>query len=100
MESLKEYTITTDGSSNGNAIAAPFKIMVNNINNSKTGNPASDKMVISVCTCNAEGIPCQNDVFPTGIVNYELQSMASSDNAKLAATIETDLEAAYPGAWS
>jgi len=100
MESLKEYTITTNGNSNGNVIAAPFKIMINNINNSKNGNPATDKMVVSVCTCNNAGTPCENDVFPTGIATYDLQSMASSDNAKLAATVELALEAAYPGAWS
>ena len=54
---LKKYTITQNGLSNGNEIHSPFEIMVTQmIYNSNTS-----KLVLAVCTCNNEGVPCDND---------------------------------------
>lgn len=94
--SLKTYTITVDGDDNGNVIAQPFTIDVHQIASLDEGESSFTQ--VRVCTKNAIGM-CQNSDIPDSN-NYALQSMASSSNAVLAATIEVDLEAAYPGAWS
>ena len=89
---IKEYTITQNGSSNGNIISAPFKVKVHTIQYSK-------KITLGICTCNSQGIDCDNDDLEI-IQEFDLPSMSSSKNVDLATTIEVLLEEKYPGNWS
>ena len=88
--------MTENGNDNGNIIAQPFTIEVVQVSHISEGE--TEMTQVRVCTKNAVGM-CGNDAIPD-TNNYELQGMASSTNAVLAATIEADLEAAYPGNWS
>jgi len=92
---LKKYTITQNGLSNGNEIHSPFEIMVTQmIYNSNTS-----KLVLAVCTCNNEGVPCDNDDI-ANILNYDLPSLSSTKSTDLKNSIEVLLEETYPGNWS
>lgn len=98
---LKEYTINVPGLDNGNVIPSGFKIKVIQITHSNEGGDAilEPSTFIQTCTENESGM-CGNDQFPTR-KNYPIQSMSSSSNAVLAATIENDLDSIYgEGNWS
>ena len=95
--SLKTYTITQNGSSNGNVIAQPFTINVHKIEQIDANGLLATR--VSVCTKNGSGDVCENDDIASS-KNYDLQSMGSSKNNDLVNTLEVDLEAAYPGKWS
>ena len=94
--SLKTYTITVDGDDNGNVIAAPFTIDVHQVLSIDEGETSLTQ--VRVCTKNAT-MMCGNSDIPD-LNNYELVADTLTRIAVLAATIEVDLEAAYPGAWS
>jgi hypothetical protein len=94
---MKTYTITTDGSSNGNLIAQPFTIEVVGMN--YIDENGISKLIVSTCCENQSGNHCVNDDV-AAVLNYELPVMSSSKNADLAATLEVLLEQVYPGAWS
>ena len=90
---IKEYTITTNGLSDGNVITQPFKIEVKMIQYH------SDSFTLELCTCNSIGKNCVNDDIKD-ILQFDLPPMSSSKNADLSSTLEVALQAAYPGAWS
>ena len=95
---LKEYSVTVNGSSNGNVIAQPFTISVHKIGyQSEEG--FDGNMSVTSCTKNATGDMCDNDnVKPTEIL--ALPSMASSNNANMS-TFESLLNTVYGvGNWS
>lgn len=94
---MKTYTITQNGNSNGNVIAQPFIIEVHKIEYIDANGVSTTR--ISTCTKNGSDVPCHNDDIASS-KDYDLQGMSSSKNADLAATLEVDLEAAYPGNWS
>ena len=98
--SLKIYTITVDGDDNGNIIAQPFTIeVIQTMSYSETVNEELTEFTkVQVCTKNGTGM-CGNTDIPDSNT-YDLQTASKSRTAVLAATIEVDLEAAYPGAWS
>jgi len=91
------YTITQNGSSNGNVIAQPFTIEIHSLLYITESNV--EKLNIVSCTKNGSDEPCHNDDID-GSLNFELPGMGSSKNADLTATFETALTAAYGGNWS
>ena len=95
--SLKTYTITQNGSSNGNVIAQPFTIEVCKIEQINVNGVEATR--VSTCTKNGNGDICDNDDIPA-YKDYDLQPMTSSKNNDLVNTLEADLNSAYPGSWS
>jgi len=103
----KVYTITENGSSNGNVISQPFTIEVHQISYvsdgqlDAEGNPI-EYMAVSACTKNGAGECCANDDISDYNHFETLPGMGSSKNADLASAnnFESLLEAAYPGKWS
>lgn len=94
---MKTYTITQNGSSNGNIISQPFTIEVHSM--IYRDSEDAQRLDISVCTKNGSDVPCNNDDIPN-VTSYDLPIMSSSKNADLTATIEVLLEEKYPGKWS
>jgi len=94
---MKTYTITQNGSSNGNAIAQPFTIEVHMM--IYRDNEAGSRLDISVCTKNGGDDPCDNDDIPN-VTSYDLPAMSTSKNNDLSNTLEVLLEEKYPGKWS
>lgn len=95
---LKRYTVTVNGTSNGNTIAQPFTIDIHKIGyQSEEG--YEDNMMVSSCTKNASGDFCENDDIKS-VETFELPSMASSKNLDLT-PFEGLLDVAYGvGNWS
>ena len=89
---IKEYTVTTNGSSNGNVIAQPFKVKIHAMQ-------YGEVLTIGACTCNANDVECDNDDIQK-TEKYDLPVLSSSKNADLSNTIEVLLEEKYPGNWS
>jgi hypothetical protein len=94
---MKTYTITTDGISNGNVIAQPFTIKVEQM--LYTENQFQTALIVSLCTMNGSDCVCANDDIPSQN-KFELPVMTSSKNSDLAATVEVLLQEVYPGNWS
>jgi hypothetical protein len=94
---MKTYTITTDGMSNGNVIAQPFTIKVEQM--IYADNEYASKLIVSLCTMNGSDCVCANDDIPSQN-KFELPVMTSSKNSDLAATVEVLLQEVYPGNWS
>lgn len=93
---LKTYTITQNGSSNGNVIAQPFTIELHKI--CYVDKDGVSRMEVHSCTKNGSSEECANDDIAS-FKGYALPGMGSSKNADLSG-FEADLEAAYPGNWS
>ncbi len=93
---LASYTITQNGSSNGNVIAQPFIIEVQNLYYRGGDNNRLD--VVS-CTKNGSDVACANDDISNSL-SFDLPIMSASKNADLTATFETALTAAYGANWS
>lgn len=93
---LATYTITQNGSSNGNVIAQPFTVEVTKLTYMEE--PSSNLVVYSCCK-NQANEHCGNDDI-AGVLVFDLPAMSSSKNADLTATFETALTAAYGGNWS
>jgi hypothetical protein len=96
---FKEYTITENGSSKGNIISQPFKIMVHAMNYSSNENEAAGKLTLGICTLNSIDFTCENDDIKN-VETFALPGMGSSKTADLANSIEVLLEEKYPGNWS
>jgi len=92
--SLKIYTITQDGLSNGNVISQPFKIHVHNMNYGNLG-----QLAVISCTENSSDKPCSNDDIRS-TEYFDMPDMSSSKNNDLTNTFELLLEEKYPGKWS
>ena len=60
---MKTYTITTDGISNGNVIAQPFTIKVEQM--LYTENQFQTALIVSLCTRNGSDCVCANDDIPS-----------------------------------
>ena len=90
---LASYTITQNGTSNGNIISQPFTIEVHNMYY------RSDRLDVLSCTKNGSDVACVNDDIADAL-SFDLPAMSSSKNADLTATFETALTAAYGGNWS
>lgn len=106
---LKTYTITAAGqTSNGNDLTQPFTLELHAINMIADGIEESpDGFMLHVCVKNDSGDPCRWDQLDTvgwgeGFKFFSGVSMAmsNSNNTNLANTLEVDLEAIVPGAWS
>jgi hypothetical protein len=106
---LAKYTVTQNGSSEGNVIAQPFGIEIHRMDYGSVtragvdddGNPieiTEEGMSIVSCTKNGSDTPCDNDDIPQSKM-YPLPAMGSSNNADLSA-FESDLTAAYGANWS
>jgi hypothetical protein len=92
--SKKTYTVTVNGSSNGNVIAQPFTIEVDAMNYD------SNTLIIKTCTKNGSDDVCANDNIASEL-DFSLPSMSTSKNNDLSNTIEPLLDAAYGvGNWS
>jgi len=90
----KTYTINVDGNSEGNVIASPFTINVEELQY------LHDNLVLITSTVNSTGVKCNNDDI-AGRLEYDSPAMSSSKNADLTSTIEADLDSAYgQGNWA
>ena len=95
---LKEYSVTVNGSSNGNVIAQPFTIVIHKIEYTDQVD-INQSMVVSSCTKNATGDMCDNDNVKSTEV-FDLPAMTSSNNANMSA-FEALLDTVYGvGNWS
>ena len=92
MSSLKTYTINVAGKDNGNDIPAGFTIDILAVAHysEEEGDPFTK---VSTCTKNANGVCGNDDILASEM--FSLQSMASSTNAVLNATIEDRLDTVY-----
>jgi hypothetical protein len=95
--SLKIYTITQNGSSDGNVIASPFTIEVHQMTYFSEDN--LEYVLIETCTKNGSDKLCANDDINVE-QEYALPAMGASKNADLTATLEVTLQEKYPGNWS
>lgn len=90
----KTYTINVDGNSEGNVIASPFTINVEELQY------LHDNLVLITSTDTGNGTPCTNSDI-AGRIEYDSPAMSSSKNADLTSTIEVDLDNVYgQGNWS
>ena len=94
---IKEYEITVDGLSNGNAVAQPFNIKVHAMQ--YDSNAGFSKLTVGTCTCKDDNNYFVNDEV-ANILTYELPAVSTSKNDDLVATLEVLLEAKYPGKWA
>ena len=102
--SLALYTVTVDGSSQGNAIKAPFDIEIIQMAYVDETDPYTgeifSKLIISPCTRNSAGEMCKNDDIPDRS-EYDLPVMTSSKNTDLSNSIEQTFNTVYgAGNWS
>lgn len=95
---LKSYTITQNGSSNGNTIEQPFTIEIHKMDYIAVHQSGVNKLLIHTCTKNGSEHSCKNDDIEN-VVSVELPVMTSSKNSDLSA-FETILEDKYSGNWS
>lgn len=93
----KEYEITQDGLSNGNAIVQPFQVKVHAMNYNSI--PGFSKLKVGTCTCKVDGQNFVNDDI-SNVLEFDLPAITTSKNADLVATIEVLLEEKYPGNWA
>jgi len=93
---MKTYTITTDGTSNGNAIAQPFTIEVTQM--IYNDNQFAQSLTVGVITKNGSDVGCHNDAISNSNT-FDLPAMSSSKDSDLSG-FEALLEEKYPGNWS
>ena len=95
--SLKTYTITKNGISNGNIISQPFTIEVHEIRDLSTED--NSITIVNVCTKNGSENACSNDEIKD-FNHYELQGISKTNSKKLIDTFEIELTNVYGSNWS